>query len=242
MSSTDSLTACISCRNKKAKCRITAEEYAAGLPCAKCRREMRPCTYTVARHRPRQQKNGINQSHESDEERMSLESQTATASDVNTSPATAVQQDDARDDSQGPVSANLNDAVMTTVVSNGNDTLNLLFEAAQREERGVNGVQVPGLADTHSQQNPTGTSATSLPVLSRELTETWNAYRFVRMGWLSAEEIVWFLDMCDSHCAPSLRCNANAPRFYKNIAPLCPILDNCKCYCTEPALAGRAIY
>ena len=35
---------------------------------------------------------------------------------------------------QGRVSTSPNDTLMTTVVSNGNDALNLLFEAAQREE------------------------------------------------------------------------------------------------------------
>ncbi|KAJ4985684.1 hypothetical protein SVAN01_08859 [Stagonosporopsis vannaccii] len=140
---------------------------------------------------------------------MSSATHAGTASDINTSPATAARQEHARDDSQRPVSADLNDAVMTTVVSNGNDALNLLFEAAKREERGENGVRMPGTADPRTSLSPTNISTASLPVLSRELTETWNAYRFVRMGWLSAEEIVWFLEM-----------------FYKNIAPLCPVLDD----------------
>lgn len=139
---------------------------------------------------------------------MSLGTHTGTVSDVHTSPAAAAQQDDAHEVNHGPVSADLNDTMMTTVVSNGNDALNLLFEAAQREERGVNGVRVPVAADQDA-NNATTTPLSSLanlrssafPELSSELTETWNAYRFVRMGWLSAEEIVWFLDMygCSSH-------------------------------------------
>ncbi|CAN9093689.1 unnamed protein product [Alternaria sp. RS040] len=107
---------------------------------------------------------------------------------------------------------------MTTVVSNGNDALNLLFEAAQREEREVNGARVPVPIEQHA-TNAASTplssvanlSSNMLPDLSNELTDTWNAYRFVRMGWLSAPEIVWYLDM-----------------FFKNVAPLCPILDECE--------------
>lgn len=139
---------------------------------------------------------------------MSRGTHTGTVSDVNTSPANLAQQDAAHEVNQGPVSADLNDTMMTTMVSNGNDALNLLFEAAQQEERGVNGVQVRVAADQHI-NNATTTplsslanlSSTSLQELSSELTETWNAYRFVRMGWLSAEEIVWFLDMygCPSY-------------------------------------------
>lgn len=102
---------------------------------------------------------------------------------------------------QGSVSADLNDAMMTTVVSNGNDALNLLFEAAQQEERGVNGARVPVATDQHDNATTSplpsvaDMSLNALPELSSELIDTWNAYRFVRMGWLSAQEIVWYLDM-----------------------------------------------
>ena len=91
---TDSWSACISCRKKKAKCRITAEEYAAGLPCAKCRREMCPCTYTVTRHGSRRQSQSVSQSQNGDEDRMEPGMHASSASDVHTSPATAAQHDD----------------------------------------------------------------------------------------------------------------------------------------------------
>jgi hypothetical protein len=94
--------------------------------------------------------------------------------------------------------------MMTTVVSNGNDALNLLFEAAQREERGVHGARRPSDIDqpiiqatTSPLSSVANMYSSSLPELSNELSDTWNAYRFVRMGWLSAEEIVWYIDMYD---------------------------------------------
>jgi hypothetical protein len=98
--------------------------------------------------------------------------------------------------------------MMTTVVSNGNDALNLLFEAAQREERDIRGARVPSATDKaaiHATTSPlsssTNTHSASLPELSGELAETWNAYRFVRMGWLSAEEVVWYLEVYGRiHC------------------------------------------
>lgn len=109
----------------------------------------------------------------------------------------------------------LTDTMMTAVVSNGNDALNLLFEAAQHEERDVNSVRGTASADQASPcliMSPTSPAMSAridaLPELSPELLETWNAYRFVRMGWLSGEEVVWFLNM-----------------FFKNIANLSPILD-----------------
>ncbi|KAH6859634.1 hypothetical protein B0T12DRAFT_462779 [Alternaria alternata] len=69
-------------------------------------------------------------------------------------------------------SADLNNTMMTTVVLNGNDALNLLSEAAQREEREVNGARVPVPIEQHA------TNAASTPLSS-------NAYCF----------IVWYLDM-----------------------------------------------
>lgn len=133
---------------------------------------------------------------------MDLGTHNGAVPDVHASPATTVQRDDTGDISQGSISADLNNAMMTTVVSNGNDALNLLFEAAQREERDVNGARVPVPIEQHA-TNAASTplssvanlSSNMLPDLSNELTDTWNAYRFVRMGWLSAQEIVWYLDM-----------------------------------------------
>lgn len=200
---------------------------------------MRPCTYTVTRHKPKQRRQGHSHDNDSDEDGMSSGTHPGTTSDINTSPATAVRKGPAHNDSQGPVSADLNDTVMTTVVSNGNDALNLLFEAAQREERVVNGVRVSASVNSHIEPPSTNISSGSLPELSFELTETWNAYRFVRMGWLSAEEIVWFLEMYDQCCTLHPRYITNfTARFYKNIAPLCPILDDCKYYCVDLLLFG----
>ena len=99
------------------------------------------------------------------------------------------------------------DTMVTTAVSNDNDALGLLFEAAQREERDSNDTR--GVAATEHTSSYTTASPYSntlninpllLPKLSDELLDTWNAYRFVRMGWLSAEECVWLLDLYVSSC------------------------------------------
>jgi hypothetical protein len=162
---------------------------------------MRPCTYTVTRHGPRRQRQSVSQSLNGDEDTMDPGMRTSSASDLHTSPATAAQHDDPHEIAQGPLNADLNDTMMATVVSNGNDALNLLFEAAQQEERGISGARVPVITDQHDDTTTsplpsvTNLSSNSLPRLSSELTDTWNAYRFVRMGWLSAQEIVWYLDM-----------------------------------------------
>jgi hypothetical protein len=112
--------------------------------------------------------------------------------------------------------------MMTAVVSHGNDAINLLFEAAQREE-----------SETSPTSPVLAKDPNSLPELSVELSDIWNAYRFVRMGWLSAVETVWLIDMYvavhDGIFA--LRRTADEQyRFFKNMAPLSPILDPCELF------------
>ncbi|KAH7065776.1 C6 transcription factor-like protein [Paraphoma chrysanthemicola] len=206
--------ACLTCRSKKAKCNITAEDYQAGLPCSKCRREMRPCTFTTERHNSRRQNRRSMSQNNSDTITMPDGSINMTLDLDNLDRSTA-KPDDSRESNAGPGNAERTDSMVTAVVSNGNDALNLLFEAAQREERDVNSVRGGAGIDqaspllTLSPTSPSAKSRTNLlPVLSSEQLEIWNAYRFVRMGWLSAEEIVWLLNM-----------------FFWNIAPLSPILD-----------------
>lgn len=118
-----------------------------------------------------------------------------------------------------PVSSGLlADSVMRTVVSNGHDALNLLFEAANQE--GQSDSQSPGSRYPHgagrtphsSTGNYSAAACTSSPASSIPMSmnvapsgvtsdpktdalEVWSAFRFVRMGWLSAQEAVTFVDL-----------------------------------------------
>lgn len=101
-----------------------------------------------------------------------------------------------------PESSNLADSMMRTVVSNGNDALNLLFEAASQNDQDAGGLgqsDLLGGSPVFHVAHPTSPgmigSSTVLPNISSELWDIWNAYRFVKMGWFSAEEAVWLLDM-----------------------------------------------
>lgn len=107
---------------------------------------------------------------------------------------------------------------MRTVVSNGHDALNLLFEAANQEGQSDN--QSPSSLYPHgagrtphsgignlSAAACTSSPAGSVPVSMNvtpgatasdhktEVLEVWSAFRFVRMGWLSAQEAVTFVDL-----------------------------------------------
>lgn len=107
---------------------------------------------------------------------------------------------------------------MRTVVSNGHDALNLLFEAANQE--GQSDSQSPSSRHPHgagrtplsSVGNLSAAACTSSPAVSvpmsmnvtsggaasdpkTDVLEIWGAFRFVRMGWLSAQEAVTFVDL-----------------------------------------------
>ncbi|KAJ6129075.1 hypothetical protein N7512_001855 [Penicillium capsulatum] len=78
--------------------------------------------------------------------------------------------------------------MLQTVVSNNKDAMNLLFEAALREE---------------SQQAPA--PERPLPGPARHSTDAlsiWNACRFVKMGWFSAHEAVTLVDLFFAHLHP----------------------------------------
>lgn len=76
--------------------------------------------------------------------------------------------------------------MLQKVVSNNKDAMDILFEAALREE---------------SQQNTEQITTAPIPTLvPQRLTTTdalqmWNACRFVKMGWFSAHEAMTLVDL-----------------------------------------------
>ena len=113
--------------------------------------------------------------------------------------------------------ASLDDSVMRTVVSGGNDALNILFEAAAHQEKkaGTNsqsavpgrnpsqGEPLPNSSRTHSgQPEPLSSAAPAI-------FELWGACRFVTQGWMSAQEATTYIDL-----------------FFQNMCPLSPVIDD----------------
>lgn len=115
-------------------------------------------------------------------------------------------------------SGTFGDPMLRPVISNGKDALNLLFEAAQKESSATDNRQCNtdqansvGL-DSSTPQGSLAAAASTSPNhstlygavpnpcvmstnLSKDLLETWRAYRFVTTGWLSAEEAVTYVDL-----------------------------------------------
>lgn len=111
---------------------------------------------------------------------------------------------------------NLGNSIMRTVVSSGNDALNILFEAAAAHSRG-NGMgadaQPGNNASSGSRAARNGNSwtcgdsaapshvatRTVYPVeisqAPKEVLEVWEACRFVKMGWFTSKEAVTLIDL-----------------------------------------------
>lgn len=98
-----------------------------------------------------------------------------------------------------PHNGRLADAVMRTVVSSENDALRLLFQAAEQNHdsspayNSIRPEQEARLADHYT---PSTQAAESID-LSRSGTDAlliWGAFRFTKMGWLTAQEAITYMD------------------------------------------------
>ncbi|KAJ5691726.1 hypothetical protein N7488_012461 [Penicillium malachiteum] len=75
-------------------------------------------------------------------------------------------------------------SILKTVVSSNNDAMNILYEAAVQDQDRI-GLEV---------------QSDSLTRVPRSLNDTdslrlWNACLFVKMGWFSAYEAIYFVDL-----------------------------------------------
>jgi len=98
-----------------------------------------------------------------------------------------------------PSSSGVAESVLRTVVSTGNDALNILFEAASRDRNTildspcspVNGV-IPQQSRA-SQPNPINIHG--IPSQNLDVLRVWDTCRFVTMGWLTAKDAVMYMDL-----------------------------------------------
>lgn len=89
-----------------------------------------------------------------------------------------------------PVPTGLTDSMIHTMVSNDNDALSLLFEAADGDRNQTR---------SHICQSPGGANKRCATSEDREglihPTQVWCMSAYVKMGWLSAEEVVTYVDL-----------------------------------------------
>ncbi|KAB8274456.1 C6 transcription factor [Aspergillus minisclerotigenes] len=246
--------ACLACRQRKAKCELGTgpDGLALGPPCAKCRREQRECVFSEKKAWERQKKRGQS------EEGAPLPARTRPRLSSNPgisrheshhvlshgpSPLSYAEQDQDNGDStlqSSPAegsqrrrqsTSTLANSMMRTVVSSGNDALNILFEAAAAHSKEHGNGLSESSTPSRNARSSTGRSnnyesslnqsivppevlaKAAQPVeisqASKEVLSVWGACRFVRMGWFTAREAVTFIDL-----------------FFKNMSDLSPILTD----------------
>jgi Fungal Zn(2)-Cys(6) binuclear cluster domain len=209
--------ACIACRKRKAKCDLGSSGQQ---PCARCRREHRECIFPAERsgNPSKRQKVGM---HEAEHafDATNGHSQDYTSPDF--AGSTAFHNNESSEATSasppGPKHGkqiSLDDSVMRTVVSRGNEALDILFEAAAHQERANAGNAHSGpFTSLPRSQSSSAASiqnhAVTLSSATAATLELWAACRFVSQGWLSAQEAVTYIDL-----------------FFKHMCPLSPIISD----------------
>ena len=205
--------ACIPCRKRKSRCELGADDYAAGRPCARCRRELKECVFTaerqIAKHHHRRNSSGGSSGRPTTHAGVFDKAEMPRRRDpVDDDFKMPEQQQPLASPIQRSAANGLPDSMMRTVVSSGSDALNLLFEAAhQQEAAAAAGDQATPLTSP----NPAaGNAALYTPTLGSAFSASrarlpqpstsdvgcvWNACRFVKMGWFSASEAVLLIDL-----------------------------------------------
>ncbi|KAL4753896.1 hypothetical protein BDW72DRAFT_4720 [Aspergillus terricola var. indicus] len=242
--------ACIPCRQRKAKCDLgeLPDGSPIGPPCAKCRREQRECVFSETRAWERRKKRAsqastpspantrrklsINIRSDHDEDQEIRRRDLASADNVDGCIESNINphQPTAKTPHTRQQSAStLETSMMRTVVSSGNDALNILFEAAAHSQeadlaevrmdsrdtsRAVNGMSHENaFSQMHSAVSTGIFSRAIRPVevsnASKEVLTTWESCRFVMMGWFTSREAVTLIDL-----------------FYENMSSLSPILTD----------------
>ena len=206
--------ACIACRKRKARCDLSSSGQA---PCARCRRELRECIFPVERS-----------GNPSKRQRVSVDEAAGTLGTNKgylrrqTPPEFATSTHYDNRESSVTMSASppnlahgknisLEDSVMRTVVSRGNEALDILFEAAAHQERtSTSNAQSGPLPHPHTSSYVSAASdAVTLSSASAVTLELWAACRFVTQGWFSAQEAITYIDL-----------------FFKHMCPLSPIISD----------------
>ncbi|KAL0931571.1 uncharacterized protein CTRU02_214306 [Colletotrichum truncatum] len=127
--------------------------------------------------------------------------QSSLSSDVSMVPAASVSENAGNDRGESDMAGDLNATLMRTLVSNGNDALKLLFQAAieQKEDETLSSVRqnqpVAGDTLTPDNRSSTATDPVEFSAASPTTLRVWDAFRFTKMGWFSSEEAVTYMDL-----------------------------------------------
>ncbi|KAJ5085032.1 hypothetical protein N7532_009803 [Penicillium argentinense] len=186
--------ACIPCSWRKVKC-----EPSEGEKCVRCSKKRIDCIFTSKKPWSRAPKDDQRSRRYPAREDIIHEQRSVIRAPSSTFlRPKASRSQSASHDHAGTKDGHLPTSMLQKVVSNNKDAMDILFEAALREE---------------SQQNTEQETATPTPVprplATADTVQIWNACRFVKMGWFSAHEAMTLVDL-----------------FFENLNPLSPILTD----------------
>lgn len=187
--------ACITCRKRKGRCEI-GEDWVPGAPCKRCQRQMQECVFPIDRIGPKKTGPSTPSATGADkpEAPPSTESnQPSVRFDLQESP----QFTPGRPDRE---TCDYTDSVMRTMVSSGNDALEVLFDPVRHgaehstavPEQDTRGSQFMAPNPPLLQPQPYRVRG---PGSSSSIHDVWNACRFIKQGWFSAEEGIFYVDM-----------------------------------------------
>ncbi|KAJ5609817.1 hypothetical protein N7528_009083 [Penicillium herquei] len=180
--------ACIPCSRRKVKC-----EPSDNGKCVRCAQKQLDCTFTAKKPWSRASTGGYSTPRHSqtpsvsDNRRLEFSLNLLTEASrlaSNNQPATKEN--------------SLPSSILKTVVSSNNDAMNILYEAAVQDQDRI-ALEAQSDASTRIPRSLNDTDSLRL----------WNACRFVKMGWFSAYEAIYFVDL-----------------FFANMNPMSPILTD----------------
>lgn len=214
--------ACIACRERKAKCDLAGRD---GPPCVRCRRGLRECVFPSERPWPKRRKtthgtlpvptidliifdcsraDEEQNSHERDSPGGQRRRQSNTSQQITTFDEDSLPHEDQNCSSRDDTTHDLARSVMQTVVSSGNDALNLLFQAAGQEQNmRLQNQRSPQIDASNSQSTtpvrPSLFGSNNQPIAisppAPDVHRLWRSFRFVKEGWVSAEEVVTYINL-----------------------------------------------
>lgn len=198
--------ACETCKKRKSRCILSAEDYAANKPCARCRRELKECVFSVGSH-SRARKTARRAQTDSPAASMRRNEAIYRPSiGLDRQPSSSHDHQSSSGHNRHLATPPNRDALVRTVVSSGNDALNLLFEAAHHQTEGATDEDsIPRQRSPHVfQGNPGSVYTTQTPAVisqpagptgtASDVLQVWKSCRFVKMGWFSPGEAVYFID------------------------------------------------
>lgn len=181
--------ACELCRRKKIRCILIGPGDPPGPPCARCKREMRECIFSRERSTRKRDARERQRAGPREGERPDLPRDHNLVESINFSN----NQQQSVHSTSAPGDGDLADTVARTLVSSGNDALQLLFRAA--EQRDAESPILSGPRSHVPYHSPEESIWRPRTQPSAEVLRVWNAFRFTKMGWFTAEEAVVYVDL-----------------------------------------------